>query len=156
MTWSLLIFFLPHQFDNISNRRAHFETTGPEIWQQTEGRVDAVTFSTGTGGTIAGEQQTQWPLLTTSVLKITTLFLPNKNSVAFIYFNYSWNSPQWPLWGRKKVASVQRCKQESMYGLRTKKIGYVWRFDCMSLIQPPNYYYHLRSWVIIFFTILPH
>ena len=82
-------FFLPHQFDNISNRRAHFETTGPEIWQQTEGRVDAVTFSTGTGGTIAGEQQTQRPLLATSVLKITTLFLPNKNPLAFIYFNYS-------------------------------------------------------------------
>lgn len=68
-------FFLPHQFDNISNRRAHFETTGPEIWQQTEGRVDAVTFSTGTGGTIAGKQQTQRPLLTTTVLKINNPFL---------------------------------------------------------------------------------
>ena len=62
-----MIIFLPHQFDNISNRRAHFETTGPEIWQQTEGRVDAVTFSTGTGGTIAGKQQTQRHLLTTTV-----------------------------------------------------------------------------------------
>ncbi|KAK2560495.1 Cysteine synthase 1 [Acropora cervicornis] len=43
-----------NQFDNISNRRAHFEMTGPEIWQQTDGRISAVTFSTGTGGTIAG------------------------------------------------------------------------------------------------------
>ena len=80
-----MITFLPHQFDNISNRRAHFETTGPEIWQQTEGRVDAVTFSTGTGGTIAGKQQTQRPLLTTTVLKTTTLFLPNQKSQAFTY-----------------------------------------------------------------------
>ena len=47
------------QFDNISNRRAHFETTGPEIWQQTDGRVDAVTFSTGTGGTLAGNHNTE-------------------------------------------------------------------------------------------------
>ncbi|KAK3740152.1 hypothetical protein QZH41_003818 [Actinostola sp. cb2023] len=43
-----------NQFDNTANRRAHFETTGPEIWQQTDGQVDAVVFSTGTGGTIAG------------------------------------------------------------------------------------------------------
>ena len=45
------------QFDNIANRRAHFETTGPEIWRQTGGRVDAVTFSTGTGGTLAGKNE---------------------------------------------------------------------------------------------------
>ena len=44
------------QFDNISNRRAHYETTGPEIWNQTDGRIDAVTFSTGTGGTLAGKE----------------------------------------------------------------------------------------------------
>jgi cysteine synthase A len=43
-----------NQFDNTANRRAHIETTGPEIWEQTRGKVDAVTFSTGTGGTLAG------------------------------------------------------------------------------------------------------
>ncbi|XP_072032059.1 uncharacterized protein [Amphiura filiformis] len=43
-----------NQFDNTANRQAHIETTGPEIWQQTDGRVDAVTFGTGTGGTLAG------------------------------------------------------------------------------------------------------
>ena len=43
------------QFDNISNKRAHMETTGPEIWNQTDGQIDAVTFSTGTGGTLAGK-----------------------------------------------------------------------------------------------------
>ncbi|CAE1267026.1 cysK [Acanthosepion pharaonis] len=42
------------QFDNQANRLAHLETTGPEIWRETKGKVDAVTFSTGTGGTFSG------------------------------------------------------------------------------------------------------
>ncbi|KEF63661.1 cysteine synthase [Exophiala aquamarina CBS 119918] len=43
-----------NQFDNVANRRAHIETTGPEIWAQTDGKVDAFTCATGTGGTLAG------------------------------------------------------------------------------------------------------
>ena len=43
-----------NQFDNLANRRAHFTSTGPEIWSQTEGRVDAWVAATGTGGTYAG------------------------------------------------------------------------------------------------------
>ncbi|KAL6251820.1 Cysteine synthase 1 [Rhinocladiella similis] len=43
-----------NQFDNVANRRAHIETTGPEIWAQTGGGVDAFTCATGTGGTLAG------------------------------------------------------------------------------------------------------
>ncbi|KAI9807208.1 MAG: Cysteine synthase 1 [Sarcosagium campestre] len=43
-----------NQFDNVANRRAHIETTGPEIWAQTRGKVDAFTCATGTGGTLAG------------------------------------------------------------------------------------------------------
>jgi len=43
-----------NQFDNLANRRAHFNSTGPEIWQQTGGRVDAWVAATGTGGTYAG------------------------------------------------------------------------------------------------------
>jgi len=43
-----------NQFDNIANRRAHEEGTGPEIWEQTNGRVDGFTCAVGTGGTLAG------------------------------------------------------------------------------------------------------
>ncbi len=53
-----------NQFDNLANQRAHYETTGPEIWEQTDGKVDAWVVSTGTGGTYAG----------------VSLFLKQKNS----------------------------------------------------------------------------
>ena len=43
-----------NQFDNVANRRAHIETTGPEIWEQTDGKVDAFICAVGTGGTLAG------------------------------------------------------------------------------------------------------
>ena len=43
-----------NQFDNVANRQAHIEGTGPEIWQQTNGRIDGFVCAVGTGGTLAG------------------------------------------------------------------------------------------------------
>jgi cystathionine beta-synthase len=49
--------FYPNQYDNMSNTVAHYETTGPEIWQQTVGRITHFVTGVGTGGTVSGISQ---------------------------------------------------------------------------------------------------
>lgn len=46
--------YYPNQYDNLSNRQAHYDSTGPEIWEQTEGKITHLVVGTGTGGTISG------------------------------------------------------------------------------------------------------
>jgi cystathionine beta-synthase len=46
--------YFPNQYDNLSNRQAHYESTGPEIWDQTEGKITHFIVGVGTGGTISG------------------------------------------------------------------------------------------------------
>ena len=46
--------FYPNQYDNLSNRLAHYESTGPEIWEQTKGKITHFIVGVGTGGTISG------------------------------------------------------------------------------------------------------
>src|SRR5689334_12101240 len=49
--------FLMNQYDNLANRQAHYESTGPEIWEQTDGKITHLVCTAGTGGTVTGTAQ---------------------------------------------------------------------------------------------------
>jgi len=61
--------FLCNQYDNLANRQAHYESTGPEIWRQTDGRITHLVCTAGTGGTVTG----------------TAMFLKEKNPAVQIW-----------------------------------------------------------------------
>jgi cysteine synthase A len=70
-------YFLPQQFDNPANPRIHFQTTGPEIWEDTGGEVDVLVSGVGTGGTITGvsryiKGEKKHPLLSVAVEPTTS------------------------------------------------------------------------------------
>ena len=71
-----------NQFDNTANRRAHIETTGPEIWSQTDGNIDAFTCATGTAGTLAGVTRY---LKTKSDGRVKTFLADPPGSVLYSY-----------------------------------------------------------------------
>jgi cysteine synthase len=73
-----------NQFDNTANRRAHFETTGPEIWEQTGGRIDAFVASSGTGGTLAGVSE----YLKSRDARVRTVLADPPGSALFEYLRH--------------------------------------------------------------------
>jgi cystathionine beta-synthase len=86
--------FYPNQYDNPSNAVAHYEQTGPEIWEQTEGKITHLVVGVGTGGTICG----------------TGKFLKEKN-------------PNIKIWGIKKYKETGIFDKNEIYPYVTEGIG---------------------------------
>lgn len=76
-------YFLPQQFSNPANPRIHFQTTGPEIWEDTGGKVDVLVCGVGTGGSLTGisrfiKQEKKHPLITVAVEPVTSPVITQK------------------------------------------------------------------------------
>lgn len=82
--------FWANQFENVANRRAHEETTGPEIWEQSGGRIDAFVAAAGTGGTVAGVSSA----LKTRDVDILTVLCDPMGSALYNYVNMGELEPE--------------------------------------------------------------
>ncbi len=93
--------FYPNQYDNLSNRQAHYETTGPEIWNQTDGKITHLVVGAGTGGTITG----------------TAMFLKEKNPKIQIWAIDTYGS------ALKKYHETGKIDNNEIYPYVTEGIG---------------------------------
>jgi cystathionine beta-synthase len=93
--------FYPNQYDNLSNRQAHYEQTGPEIWKQTEGKITHLVVGAGTGGTVTG----------------TAMFLKEKNPNIQIWAVDTYGS------ALKKYHETGVLDQNEIYPYVTEGIG---------------------------------
>ncbi len=93
--------FYPNQYDNLSNRQAHYEQTGPEIWEQTEGKITHLVVGAGTGGTITG----------------TGMFLKEKNPNIKIWAIDTYGS------ALKKYHETGKLEKNEIYPYVTEGIG---------------------------------
>lgn len=75
--------FYANQWDNLANRQAHIDSTGPEIWRQTNGKIDAFSCATGTGGTLSGVSK----YLKSVNPKVTCALTDPKGAALVRYFN---------------------------------------------------------------------
>ena len=93
--------FYPNQYDNLSNRQAHYETTGPEIWDQTDGKITHLVVGAGTGGTITG----------------TAMFLKEKNPKIQVWAIDTYGS------ALKKYHETGKLDMNEIYPYVTEGIG---------------------------------
>jgi cystathionine beta-synthase len=93
--------FYPNQYDNLSNRQAHYESTGPEIWNQTDGKLTHLVVGAGTGGTITG----------------TAMFLKEKNPAIQVWAIDTYGS------ALKKYHETGKLDNSEIYPYVTEGIG---------------------------------
>src|SRR5205814_422495 len=80
--------FWANQFDNTANRDAHYRSTGPEIWKQTEGRITAFVAAVGTGGTLAGVSR--YLKAQNPKIEIVTVLCDSGHKYQSTLFNRDW------------------------------------------------------------------